>query len=93
MIPTEPLKPSAEDAIRRVDDIMVDVFEVERESLRRDAQLADDLDLDSLDGVDLVIAIEKTFGYKLAEEEARNIKTLGDIYDRVLARVAGAETA
>lgn len=73
-----------------VNRIMVDAFEVEQERLHPDARLADDLGLDSLDGVDLVVALEKSFHCRIAEDEARSIRTLGDIYARVRARLAPA---
>jgi len=73
----KPLSLSPEEIVDRVNEVMVRIFELEPGSLRREASLADDLDLDSLDGVDLVIALEKTFGCKLSEEEARSIRTLG----------------
>ena len=88
-----PVKLTHEEAIARVNQVMVEVFEAEEESLRREARLAEDLDLDSLDGVDLVIALEKTFGCKLSEEEARGIRTMGDIYDKILERLEELEEA
>ncbi len=75
----------------RIDSIMIEEFECEAESLRPEAQLGDDLDMDSLDGVDLVVALEKAFQCRIPEEEARNIKTLGDIYDKVISRLEAAQ--
>lgn len=46
--------------------------------------------LDSLDGVDLVMALEKAFRVRIPEQEARSIRTLADIYARVAARQADA---
>ncbi len=74
-----------EEIRKAVDQIMIGEFEVEPESLTPEAALDTDLDLDSLDGVDLVVALEKTFACRIPEEEARGIRTLGDIYDRVAA--------
>jgi len=73
-----------------VNKIMVDVFEVDEGLLTREAQLVKDLGLDSLDGVDLVVALEKTFQCRIPEQEAREIRTLGDIRDRLRSRLAGA---
>ena len=80
---------SAQEIRVAVDRIMIEEFEVEPGALRPEARLADDLDLDSLDGVDLVVALEKTFSCRIPEEEARGIRTLGDIYARVAEGVRG----
>ena len=74
-----------EEIRKAVDQIMIEEFEVEPESLTPEAALDTDLDMDSLDGVDLVVALEKTFSCRIPEEEARGIRTLRDIYDRVEA--------
>ena len=66
-----------------IDRIMVEEFEVEPAKLRPDATLVKDLDLDSLDGVDLVVALEKTFHCRIPEEEVKKIRTLSDIYEKV----------
>jgi acyl carrier protein len=71
----------------RVHRIMVEEFEVDETLLRADAILGDDLGIDSLDGVDLVVALEKTFHCRIPEDEARGIRTLGDIYQRVANRM------
>ena len=87
---------SPEDIRAAVDKIMIEEFEVEPSVLRPDAQLAEDLDMDSLDGVDLVVALEKTFSCRIPEEEARGIRTLSDIYEKVetgLNKTAGSTTS
>lgn len=69
--------------IALVNQIMIDEFEVEPDAIAADAQLGEDLGMDSLDGVDLVVALEKTFSCRIPEDEARSIRTMGDIYNRV----------
>lgn len=73
-----------------VDAILVEEFEVDEAGLAAGKPLAD-LGLDSLDGVDLVVALEKAFSayipnMRIPEQEARSIRTPADIYARVLAR-------
>jgi acyl carrier protein len=72
-----------EDIVAQVNKIMVEGFEVDPDILTPEATLKDDLGLDSLDGVDLVVALEKSFGCRIAEEDARQIKTLQDIYTHI----------
>ena len=64
----------------RVQQVMVEEFELEADALRPEATLYDDLGLDSLDAVDMVVALEKAFAVKLAnQEEVRSVRTLGDV--------------
>jgi len=77
---------SPEGMIAAVNRVMVEEFEAEEEQLRPEAKLREDLGLDSLDGVDLVIALEVAFGFRISEDEIRGIETLGDVYDRVRVR-------
>ncbi len=72
-----------EDIVSQVNKIMVEGFEVNPDLLTPEARLKEDLSLDSLDGVDLVVALEKTFNYRIAEQDARQIKTLQDIYNHI----------
>ena len=81
------MRPTTEEIRETVRKIMIDEFEVEPDALTDDAQIGEDLYLDSLDGVDLVVALEKSFGVRIPEEEARGIRVLRDIYERVEAGV------
>lgn len=69
-----------EQIIEKVDAILVEEFELEEELVVPDAQLREDLDLDSLDGVDLVVALEKTFGVRVEDKAVMEMKTVADIH-------------
>ena len=61
--------------------VFEDSFEIERERLQPEAHIFTDLGLDSLDIVDLVVALQKGFGVNIRDEEqVRDIRTLQDIY-------------
>ena len=51
--------------IEKINDFLIDEFEVESEDISPDANLKETLELDSLDFVDLVVAVESNFGVKL----------------------------
>jgi acyl carrier protein len=89
--------PSADEIIAAIDKILVDQFELEAGQVVPDARLRDDLDLDSLDGADMMVAIEKKFGVRLDDKIARTFSTVGDIHGYVRslveAKAAGEERA
>ncbi|HAK60714.1 MAG TPA: acyl carrier protein [Nitrospiraceae bacterium] len=71
--------------------VFEDSFEIERERLQPEAHIFTDLGLDSLDIVDLVVALQKGFGVNIRnEEQVREIRTLQDIY-RFIASVKERE--
>jgi len=78
---------TTEEIIRVINRVVVEEFEAEEAQLRPESNLREDLGMDSLDGVDLVVALEVAFGFRIAEEEARGIRTLGDVYERIHRRV------
>lgn len=69
--------------IEKIDAFLIDEFEVETEELVPGANLKDSVGLDSLDFVDLVVAVESNFGVKLVGEDFVNIVTLQDFYDLI----------
>ena len=62
-----------------VREVIAAEFEVEPAKITRDAHLFTDLELDSLDGIDLIIALEKKFGVKVDEEAAKQFRRVGDV--------------
>ncbi|MCD6289680.1 MAG: acyl carrier protein [Anaerolineae bacterium] len=62
----------------RVRDIIVDQLGVEPEQVTMDASFRDDLEADSLDLVELIMAFEEEFGGEISDEEAQQITTVGD---------------
>ena len=66
----------------KVNKVFIDDFEIDEAELKPDANIFEDLGLDSLDIVDLVVGLQKSFGVRIRDEEnVRNIRTLSDIYD------------
>ena len=78
-----------EDIVANVNGILAEGFEADPSRLRPESQLIKDLGLDSLDVVDLVVALEKKFGFRIEETEARSMRTLKDIYDYINRRSLG----
>lgn len=74
--------------VEKINDFLVDEFEVDEEEIAPEADLKDALELDSLDFVDLVVAVESNFGVKLVGEDFVNVKTLQDFYDLIERKLA-----
>lgn len=70
-----------QEIIDKTNRVFEESFEIEKERLVPEAQIFTDLGLDSLDIVDLIVALQNTFGVKIRnEEKVRDIRTLNDIY-------------
>lgn len=59
--------------------ILHEQFEIDPDQVTPDARLYEDLDLDSIDAVDLVIRLQEMTGKKIKPEEFREVRTVGDI--------------
>ncbi|MBE3582892.1 MAG: acyl carrier protein [Limnochordaceae bacterium] len=66
------------DIAERVKKIVVDQLQVEADKVTEDASFLDDLGADSLDIVELVMALEEEFGLEISDEDAEKIRTVGD---------------
>lgn len=69
-----------EAVIERVNQILVNEFELEPDSVVPEATLREDLQLDSLDGMDLIVALEKEFSFRVDEKELLKLRTVGDVH-------------
>ncbi|MDD4368798.1 acyl carrier protein [Oscillospiraceae bacterium HV4-5-C5C] len=67
----------------KIRDILVDQLGVEADEVTMDSDFTDDLNADSLDIVELVMAMEQEFGVSIPDEEAERIKTVGDAVEFV----------
>ena len=63
----------------KVRDIIVDTLSCDADKVTMEATLADDLGADSLDAVELNMALEDNLGVAISDEELTNMKTVGDI--------------
>ncbi len=73
--------------VETINNFLIDEFELEADQLKETAMLKDDLDIESLDFVDIAVIVEKEFGFKVVNEEMVNIRTLGDLYAYVQKKV------
>ncbi len=62
----------------KVKEVIVEQLNVEEDDVTEDATFVDDLGADSLDIVELVMALEESFGVSIPDEDAEGIKTVGD---------------
>ncbi|MCM4151364.1 acyl carrier protein [Arenibacter sp. N53] len=69
--------------IDKINNFLIDEFEVDADDITPLANLKKTLELDSLDFVDLVVAIESNFSVKLMGEDFINVITLQDFYDLI----------
>ena len=65
----------------------VETLSVDASKVTPEASFADDLDADSLDLVELVMALEEEFGIEVPEEELDGIETVGQAYDLVVSKL------
>lgn len=62
---------------------LVELFELEAERVTLDASLYEDLEIDSIDAVDLIDHIKRQTGRKLAAEEFKSVRSVGDVVEAV----------
>jgi acyl carrier protein len=76
---------SREGILSELTGILVEMFEVDADDVNLKAHLSDDLDIDSIDAVDLIVRLKEVTGKKIAPEEFKNVRTVGDVVDAIQA--------
>lgn len=74
----------------KVIDIIVEKLNVPREKVKPEASFIDDLGADSLDLVELVMAMEEAFDIEISDEEAEKLRTVKDVIEYAKARIGEA---
>ena len=77
----------SDDNFKRFTNCAVEVLSVDASQVTREASFADDLDADSLDLVELVMALEEEFSVNVEEEELEGITTIGAAYDLITGKL------
>ncbi|MEE9188360.1 MAG: acyl carrier protein [Anaerolineales bacterium] len=67
------------DTFEQVKEIIIDLLNVEESKITPEAKFREDLEADSLDLVELIMAFEDKFGGEISDEDAQNISTVGDV--------------
>lgn len=78
---------------QRVREIIVEQLGVDPEQVTREASFVEDLGADSLDTVELVMALEEEFDLEIQDEEAEKLTTVGDAIEYIEERLEQQETA
>ena len=66
-----------------VSTLLVKLFELDPEDIRPDARLYEDLELDSIDAIDMIVHLQKKTGNKIKPEEFKAVRTVQDVVDAV----------
>jgi acyl carrier protein len=77
----------SDEQFQRFTKCAVEVLSVEESKITREASFAEDLDADSLDLVELVMALEEEFDVTVEEEELEGIDTIGQAFDLITAKL------
>ncbi|MCX7697976.1 MAG: acyl carrier protein [Candidatus Goldbacteria bacterium] len=72
----------------RVKDVIVAQLGVDPSEVKPEASFVDDLGADSLDTVELVMALEEEFGIEIPDEEAEKIKTVGEAIEHIKTKLS-----
>ena len=74
---------SREDLLRRLREYMSELFEIQPEFVTLNARLLEDLDLDSIDAVDLVVKLQELTGNRIKPDEFKTVRTVEDVIERM----------
>ena len=75
----------------RITNIVVELLGVDAEKVTAEARFREDLEADSLDLVELIMAFEEEFGGEISDEEAQKITTVGEAINYIETRMVGSK--
>lgn len=68
---------------QEITGLLVKLFEIDAAQITPESRLYDDLELDSIDAVDMVVHLQKRIGRKIAPETFKSVRTVQDVVDAV----------
>ena len=78
----------ADDTLEKFKQCTVEVLQVDPAQVTMEARFGDDLDADSLDLVELVMALEEAFDIEVPEEDLEGVETVGQAYELVQSKLS-----
>jgi acyl carrier protein len=72
-----------EEILAYLRDVLVELFELQPEQIVPEATLYDDLDIDSIDAVDLILRLKEVTGRKIQPQTFKHVRTVGDVVDAI----------
>lgn len=79
--------PSRDEIFARIVDILADCFELEKSKIQRESTLYEELDLDSIDAIDIFTQLREITGRRPDPAEARTVRTVDQLIDFVIAEI------
>ncbi len=79
-----------QEVFEKIKEIIVDVLGIDESQVTMDARFREDLEADSLDLVELVMAMEEAFDAEISDEEAQKIATVGEAVKYIVERMQAA---
>jgi acyl carrier protein len=71
----------------KVKNFLIEDLEIDEANIFPEAKLKEDMGIDSLDYVDIVVIVDKNFGFKIKPQEMTDVKTLAQFYDYIESKV------
>lgn len=84
---------SREDILRYLREVLVELFELPAEKIVPEAHLYTDLDIDSIDAVDLILKLKEITGRKIQPQTFKHVRTVADVIDAIESLMLEAPTA
>ncbi len=70
-----------QDILSRLRDVLTEDFEINADAVVSEARIYEDLDIDSIDAIDLIVRLKEITGKKISPERFKEVRTIGDIVD------------
>ena len=80
---------SKEEIFNKICEILEQEFEIDKSMLKGEANLFTDLDLDSIDAVDLAVRLQQYTNKRISPEEFKEIRTLNDVVEAIYKLISG----
>lgn len=72
-----------DDILRRITEILTETFDIDGERIVPQARLYEDLDIDSIDAVDMIVQLKGLVGRRLQPEAFKSVRTIQDVVDAI----------